>query len=172
MPYVTGQKEYPPPDPSVGGGLMALMSRLYPRGPVNLGDRVRELPSDGSVPNFPEWQWLHTPGHSVGHVSLFRERDRTMIAGDAFVTTKQESLFAALTQRPELHGPPAYYTTNWDDARESVRKLAALRPAAVGTGHGKPIAGAEVVDMLDLLARDFDTIARPEHGIYVDRPAA
>lgn len=62
MPYLTGKSEYPPPNPSVGGGLMALMSRLFPRGPVNLGDRVRELPSDGTVPNFPDWRWIQHAG--------------------------------------------------------------------------------------------------------------
>lgn len=88
------------------------------------------------------------------------------------MTTKQESLLAAMTYRPELHGPPAYFTTDWDAARESVRRLAALQPAAVGTGHGRPLAGAEVSEALDVLARDFDSIARPEHGIYVNQPAA
>src|SRR5690349_2191391 len=47
LPYVTGEREYPPPDPSVGGGLMTRMSGLYPRGPVDLTGRVRMLPSDG-----------------------------------------------------------------------------------------------------------------------------
>jgi glyoxylase-like metal-dependent hydrolase (beta-lactamase superfamily II) len=172
LPYLTGRSEYPPPDPSVGGGLMSLLSKLYPRGPVDLGSTVKALPEDGGVPGFPEWKWLHTPGHSDGHVSLFREYDRTLIAGDAFVTTKQESFLAAMTQRPELHGPPAYFTTDWDAARESVQRLAALRPTAVATGHGKPLAGADVADTLDTLARDFDRVARPEHGRYVNDPAA
>jgi glyoxylase-like metal-dependent hydrolase (beta-lactamase superfamily II) len=151
---------------------MALMSRLYPRGPVDVGSHGQMLPEDGSIPGFPEWRWIHTPGHTEGHVSLFREQDRTLIAGDAFVTTKQESLLAAMTKPPELHGPPAYYTTNWDAARDSVRRLAELRPAAVATGHGKPLAGADVADRLAELARDFDTVARPEHGRYVNEPAA
>lgn len=172
VPYVTGKSEYPPPDPSVGGGLMSLLSRLYPRGPVDLGSRVQVLPDGGVVPGFPEWRWIHTPGHTIGHVSLFREHDRVLIAGDAFVTTKQESFLAVATQRPELHGPPAYYTTDWDAARNSVERLAALRPAAVATGHGQPLAGADVADRLNALARDFDRVARPEQGRYVDNPAA
>src|SRR4051812_2550650 len=65
LPYVTGQSDYPPPDPLVGGGLMSLVSKLYPRSPVNLGSRASLLPENGSVPGFPEWQWLHTPGHTV-----------------------------------------------------------------------------------------------------------
>jgi glyoxylase-like metal-dependent hydrolase (beta-lactamase superfamily II) len=162
-PHVTGESEYPQPDPTVGGGLMALISRMYPRGPVNLGSRVKLLPQDGSVPDFPEWRWIHTPGHTDGHISLFRDADRVLIAGDAFVTTKQESFLAVAMQTPELHGPPAYFTTDWDAARDSVRRLAELRPARVGTGHGKPLAGPHVGDALDRLAGDFDRVARPKN---------
>ena len=42
--------------------------------------------------------------------------DRTLIAGDAFITTKQESAYAVATQRPELHGPPMYFTPDWRSA--------------------------------------------------------
>ena len=49
MPYLTGDMAYPPPDPTVGGG-MAFLSPLYPRGPVDLRPYVRTLPADGSVP--------------------------------------------------------------------------------------------------------------------------
>ena len=38
FPYLTGKQEYPPPNVGAGGGLMSLLSPLYPRGPVNLGD--------------------------------------------------------------------------------------------------------------------------------------
>lgn len=172
MPYLTGASDYPPPDPSVGGGVMSLLSKMYPRGPVNLGSRVVTLPANGSLPGYPEWQWIHTPGHTEGHISLYREHDRVLIAGDAFVTTKQESFLAVATQRPELHGPPAYFTTDWDAARDSVQRLAALQPTTVAAGHGLPLAGTDVPDRLAALATGFDKIARPEHGIYVDRPAA
>ena len=117
MPYVTGQKEYPPPDPGVGGGLMAVMSPLYPRRPVDLSSHVQPLPEDGSVSDLPGWRWIHTPGHTDGHVSFFRDEDHTMLVGDAFCTTQAESVLAIATQRPELHGPPAYYTSNWDEAK-------------------------------------------------------
>jgi glyoxylase-like metal-dependent hydrolase (beta-lactamase superfamily II) len=108
----------------------------------------------------------------VGHVSLFRESDRVLIAGDAFATTRQESFLAVATQRPELHGPPAYMTTDWDRARQSVERLADLRPNCVAAGHGRPLAGPDVADALAALARDFDKVARPAHGRYVDQPAA
>jgi glyoxylase-like metal-dependent hydrolase (beta-lactamase superfamily II) len=170
LPFITGRTAYPPPEPAVGGGAMALLSPLYPRGPFHLGDRVRALSGDGSVPGMPGWRWLPTPGHSTGHVSLFREADRTLIAGDAFVTTKQESATAVLTQRPEMHGPPAYFTPDWPDAWASVVRLAALEPELAATGHGRPLRGEEMRRQLQGLADQFAERAIPRQGRYVGRP--
>jgi glyoxylase-like metal-dependent hydrolase (beta-lactamase superfamily II) len=171
MPFVTGRSAYPPPDPTVGGGMMARLSPLYPRGPWNVGRRVQPLPGDGSVPHLPGWRWVPTPGHSPGQVALFREADRALIAGDAFVTTKQESATAVLTQRPELHGPPMYYTIDWMQAWESVRRLAELRPSVAVTGHGVPMMGAMLENGLAALAQHFDELAMPRDGRYVREPA-
>ena len=150
---------------------MARLSGLYPRGPIDLGARVQPLPNDGSVPAMPGWRWIHTPGHSPGHVSLFRDDDRTLIAGDAVVTTKQESALAALTYAPELHGPPAYFTPDWSAARMSVERLAALEPERLATGHGPILQGAEMRRGLSELAREFDHRAVPPRGRYVHQPA-
>lgn len=171
MPYLTGQADYPPPDPTVGGGAMARLSWMYPRKGLDLRGRVQALPADGSVPQMKGWRWIHTPGHAPGHVSLFRDADRLLIAGDAFITVKQESAFAVLTQRPEMHGPPAYFTIDWVAAKRSVVELAALRPATVATGHGVPLHGEQMQQQLQELARDFDQIAVPAHGRYVAQPA-
>jgi glyoxylase-like metal-dependent hydrolase (beta-lactamase superfamily II) len=83
------------------------------------------------------------------------------VVGDAFCTTKQESALAIATQKAELHGPPAYYTSDWDAAKRSVELLANLRPRVVAPGHGLPMAGVDVGDALQTLARDFDRVARP-----------
>jgi glyoxylase-like metal-dependent hydrolase (beta-lactamase superfamily II) len=170
FPYVTGVHSYPSPDPSVGGGLMARMAALYPRSPIDLGTRVKILPSDGTIPVLPGWRWIHTPGHTAGHVSLFRDADRALIVGDAFCTTKQESFLAVATQRPELHGPPSYFTTDWDAARDSVRRLASLHPGFIAPGHGQPMAGDQTLRALTELAGRFDELARPERGRYVEHP--
>ena len=170
LPYLTGRSSYPPPDPTVGGGLMSFMSRIYPRGPIDLGDRLHPLPSDGSIPAMPGWRWIHTPGHTPGHVSLFRAEDRTLIAGDAFVTTRQESAWAVLTQRQEVWRPPAYFTTDWLAARCSVELLAHLHPNAAATGHGLPMYGERLRDGLEALARYFDRVAVPMQGRYVCQP--
>ena len=170
-PYLDGRSAYPPPDPSVGGGLMATTSPLFPAGPFDVGRRLRLLPDDHSVPHMNGWRWIHTPGHTPGHVSFWREDDRSLIVGDAFVTTRQESVYAAILQKPEMHGPPMYYTPDWDSARESVRALAALEPELVATGHGRAMQGPEMRGALHQLARDFDEVARPTHGRYAREAA-
>jgi hypothetical protein len=71
---------------------------------VNVSGRLRALASDGSIPPMPGWRWIHTPGHAAGHV------DRALIAGDAFISTAQESAYSAIMQSPEMHGPPMYFT--------------------------------------------------------------
>jgi glyoxylase-like metal-dependent hydrolase (beta-lactamase superfamily II) len=171
LPYLTGRSAYPPPDPTVGGGAMAALSRFYPRGPYDFSGRIQPLPADGSVPGMPGWRWIHTPGHAPGHVSLFRDSDRSLIAGDAFVTTKQESAISAITYKPEIHGPPAYFTPDWISARRSVEQLAALEPWRVATGHGPPLEGPDMLHDLKRLARHFDRLAIPARGRYVARPA-
>src|SRR5690606_1880682 len=170
-PYLTGAASYPPPDPTAGGGLMAWSSKLYPRGPWNVSDRLRALPADGSVPPMPGWRWIHTPGHTPGHVSYWRKDDGALIAGDAFITTAQESAYAVITQKPELHGPPMYYTQDFDKARDSVERLARLEPEMVITGHGRPMRGPQLRDALHELAGRLDEVAVPARGRYVTDPA-
>lgn len=170
FPYLDGSASYPPPDPTVGGGVMSLLSSLFPRGPININRWLKPLPQDGSVPAMPGWQWIHTPGHTPGHISLWRDSDRLLLPGDAFITTQQESAYAVATQRPELHGPPMYYTQNWNDAHDSVKKLAALEPDTVVTGHGPAMRGSEMREALHTLARDFKKVAVPEEGRYVAHP--
>ena len=94
-----------------------------------------------------------------------------MIAGDAFITTAQESVYAAVTQEPELHGPPMYFTADWTASAQSVRDLAALRPEVAVTGHGRAMHGSILRQALDTLAAGFETLAVPTEGVYVAKPA-
>src|SRR6478609_8051834 len=123
LPYVTGKSHYPPGDPTVGGGMMAYMASLYPTNPIDLGAHVTALPEDGTIPGFKEWRFIHTPGHAFGHISLFRENDKVLIAGDAFVTTINESALDSLfLQTKKISRPPAYFTPDWQAAAESIKK--------------------------------------------------
>jgi hydroxyacylglutathione hydrolase len=73
---------------------------------------------------------LHTPGHSPGHVSFWRETDRTLICGDVFFNMH------LLTTVPGLRQPPDLLTLDPTENRVSERRLAALEPSTVGFGHG------------------------------------
>ncbi len=170
-PYLDGSASYPPPDPKIGGGLMSRLSLLYPRAPVSLGHRLHLLPEDGTVPHADGWRWIHTPGHSVGQVSLWRESDRTLLSADAVITTAQDSAYAVLTARVELHGPPMYYTQDWAAAHRSAMTLAALEPDLLLSGHGLAVSGPQLRDGLHRLAREFSVIARPPQAHYLLHPA-
>lgn len=170
MPFLTGKSKYPSYDPGVEGGLNSRLSAVFPNQPVDLQPYIHNLPMDHSVPGLPEWRWIHTPGHAPGQISLFREEDGTLIAGDAFITVDQDKLWDSMIQKRELCGPPRYATTDWTAARESVERLASLRPQYALTGHGQPMMGPDLTEGLPRLAAHFDEWAKPSHGKYVDHP--
>jgi hydroxyacylglutathione hydrolase len=76
---------------------------------------------------------LETPGHTPGHVSYWRERDRVLIVGDVLTNV---NMFTGL---PGLHEPLAFATPDPVRNRASARKLAELRPALACFGHGPPL---------------------------------
>lgn len=76
---------------------------------------------------------LETPGHSPGHVSFWRESDRTLIVGDVLGNMN------FITGIPGLNTPPDLFTPDPARNRESARRLAELRPALACFGHGAPL---------------------------------
>ncbi|GAC1434432.1 MAG: hypothetical protein NVSMB51_01600 [Solirubrobacteraceae bacterium] len=76
---------------------------------------------------------LETPGHSRGHLSFWRERDRILICGDVL------NGMNLLTTIPGLHEPPAIFTPDSARNRTSIKRLAALEPALILFGHGPPM---------------------------------
>jgi glyoxylase-like metal-dependent hydrolase (beta-lactamase superfamily II) len=170
-PYLTGRSAYPPPDSTVGGGMMASLAFLYPKKPIDITHRLHLLPENGLVPNLPDWRYIHTPGHAPGHICLFRDEDKVLVAGDALVTTNQESVLSVMTQKRELNGPPKYFTNDWEAAFRSAKIIADLEPSVIASGHGKPIAGPSLQDDLQELVENFDTKAKPSRGRYVHEAA-
>ncbi|PBB05526.1 MULTISPECIES: MBL fold metallo-hydrolase [Salimicrobium] len=168
LPFLRGEKAYMKPDSSVQGGAVAKLSGLFPKDPVDLGDKVYPLPQDGSVPFLEEWEWIHTPGHTPGHVSFFRKSDQALIAGDAFTTVKQENLMDVTMQKKDISGPPRYFTPDWKAAHTSVRRLRDLNPARAITGHGLPMENNELSKNLSYLADNFEEIAVPDYGRHVE----
>ena len=168
LPYLTGKSAYPPYDPTVGG-FIALMARFMPNQAVRVDAAlVRELPDDGTVPGMPDWKWQPTPGHSPGHVSFWRESDKTLLAGDAFTTVDVDSLLGVLSKRQIIGRPPAPFTCDWQAAEFSVGHLATLAPEVIAAGHGIPMSGREATALLERFADNFPI---PSHGRYIPEPA-
>ena len=59
------------------------------------------------IPELPNWAVIHTPGHTPGHLSLYRRRDGVLITGDAVVTVDLNSLLGVLFKRPGAFAPRA-----------------------------------------------------------------
>jgi glyoxylase-like metal-dependent hydrolase (beta-lactamase superfamily II) len=76
---------------------------------------------------------VHTPGHTPGHVVLFRDADRVAIAGDVVANIN------FLTWRPGLRQPPPFFSADPALNRTSIVRLAQLDPRLVCFGHGPPL---------------------------------
>lgn len=113
---------------------------------------ARTFEPGSGVPGLPGWECIPTPGHTPGHVSYFRPEDRVLIAGDALVTVKINSLTGLLLPRPGLSEPPWYTTWNRRAARQSIGRLARLKPAVLGGGHGTPMTGTETAAAVSAFA--------------------
>ncbi|MDQ6624422.1 MAG: MBL fold metallo-hydrolase [Verrucomicrobiota bacterium] len=166
LPYLTGRSPYPPPDPTLGGAI-AFLSRFMPSRPANLGERVQEL-LPNELPGLPDWRWLETPGHSPGHISLFRESDGVLIAGDALATMDMDSWVGLVSGHQVLARAGSPFNCDWQATRESVERLAQLQPNVVAAGHGIPMSGTDLAARLKNFAARFPM---PRCGRYAGTPA-
>jgi hydroxyacylglutathione hydrolase len=73
---------------------------------------------------------LDTPGHSPGHISFWRERDRVLVCADVFFNLSLGTL------RYGLREPVRVFTVDPALNRASERRLAALKPELTLFGHG------------------------------------
>lgn len=162
LPFVDGTDSYPPPDPNVGG-FMAQMMRFAPNNKVNLSPHVSPLRLS-ELPWIAGWKIIETPGHSPGHISLFRAADGTVIAGDAITTVNLDNAMAVMTKSQQVSRPPACFTPDWQNAERSVRRLADLDARVLAAGHGVPMSGYAAQGQLRDLSRHFPV---PEYGRYV-----
>ena len=75
-------------------------------------------------------------GHTLGHVAFLDTRDRTLIAGDAWIVLGGTSVPNKVNWRFPIPG-----RATWDPERtlRSARELRALNPARLATGHGRVV---------------------------------
>ena len=121
------------------------MPRFLPRwdgGPVKIEGTVKE---GDDVAGF---KVVHFPGHAPGLIGLWRESDRLALVSDTLYTLDPET---------GRHGAPrvphAAFNKDTEQARASIRKLAAMEPAAVWPGHADAVTG----DVRQQLERAADT---------------
>jgi glyoxylase-like metal-dependent hydrolase (beta-lactamase superfamily II)/predicted ester cyclase len=98
-------------------------------GPVKIADTVKE---DDEVAGF---KVIELPGHAPGQIGLWRESDRLAITSDCFYTVDMWGRGCA------PHLPEPVYNFDTEQARASIRKLAALEPAAAWPGHAEAVTG-------------------------------
>jgi glyoxylase-like metal-dependent hydrolase (beta-lactamase superfamily II) len=96
---------------------------------------------------------LHLPGHAPGLIALWRESDRVALVTDLIYLVDS----ARLGPLPPGEASVPHPTWNYDhaQAKESVRKLAALEPAVVCAGHAEPLRGENLRETLERAAAKF-----------------
>lgn len=109
-----------------GGEWVYPVPRFKLDGYFNDGDKV-ETPAG-------VWRVIHTPGHTPGHVSYFRESDGALLSGDALLN------IIPFQQRSGLNIPAPLFNSNNAEVFKSARRLAALEPQTLLPGHGPPLA--------------------------------
>lgn len=92
------------------------------------GQRVTRVLKEGD--DLAGFTVLETPGHTLGHVSFFREKDRVLICGDVMMG------MSFLTFRAGIYKPFGPFSHDMDLNYRSAKRLAALHPNVVCFGHG------------------------------------
>ena len=109
--------------------LYRIVFPIWDGGPVKIAGTVSEGEKIG------EFEVVHFPGHAPGQIGLWRERDRLILCSDTIYLTDS---MRPLGHHPGVYVPHPVFDLDAEQARESVRKLAALEPAIVCPGHLGP----------------------------------
>jgi len=96
---------------------------------------------------------VHFPGHAPGLIGLWRESDRVALVSDTIYLVDS----ARLKPLPESEASVPHPAWAWDhaQAKQSVRKLAALEPKVVGAGHAEPLRGENLRETLERAAEKY-----------------
>ncbi|MEU4238516.1 MBL fold metallo-hydrolase [Actinoplanes sp. NPDC026619] len=121
-PKVTGAAIY------AGAGDLASIISEKPLKPLVEGDEVFGM------------RIVETPGHTLGHISVFEPTTGILVAGDALRTSGG------------LQGSDPEFTADVDKAAASVRKLAGLDIKAILPGHGEPLTAGAARELKALAA--------------------
>jgi glyoxylase-like metal-dependent hydrolase (beta-lactamase superfamily II)/predicted ester cyclase len=114
----------------LGRFLMPRLLKRWDGGPVQVAGTFEE------GDEFAGFRVVHLPGHSAGVCALWRESDRVALTADCFYTVDPGTA---------RHGPPRVplygFNLDTEQARASIRKIAALEPSVAWPGHADPVTG-------------------------------
>jgi len=125
-------------------------SRLSPHGRFLLR-RLMPTWDGGAVPiagtveegdEIAGFRVVHLPGHAPGLIGLFREADRLALVSDCFYTLDPQT-----GVKGPARVPHSAFNIDTEQARESIRKLAALQPSVAWAGHANPVRGDVVAEL-------------------------
>jgi glyoxylase-like metal-dependent hydrolase (beta-lactamase superfamily II) len=121
-PYIEGSQRPLKPSPEMlkqRPQMREVLERLEPVG-------IDEYVEDGTRLDLAGGtRVISTPGHTPGHISLYVERSKVLIAGDALTA-----------ERGSLNGPNPSMTLEMRTAIQSVRRLADLEIDTIVCYHG------------------------------------
>jgi hydroxyacylglutathione hydrolase len=89
---------------------------------------------------------IEFPGHTPGQIGLWRESDRTVICADVMRSMN------LVTGLPQLGEMPVIFTVDVEEARRSIRKLAAIEANTICFGHGRPLTKNAAQKIIDFAA--------------------
>lgn len=113
---------------------------VWDGGPVRISGTVSE---GDAVAGF---EVIDLSGHAPGQIGLWRAADRVALVSDCFYVT-------TMTGRPApAHVPEEAYNLDTEQARASIRRLAALDPRIACPGHLGPLEGPHVRAQLERAA--------------------
>jgi glyoxylase-like metal-dependent hydrolase (beta-lactamase superfamily II) len=120
---------------------MPLLLKMWDGGPV----KIEGTFSEGD--EIAGFEVKHFPGHAPGLIGLWREADRLALVSDTLYTLDPQT---GMKGAPRV--PHKAFNKDTDEARASIRKLAALDPRSVWPGHADPLMGSNLRSELERVA--------------------
>jgi glyoxylase-like metal-dependent hydrolase (beta-lactamase superfamily II) len=131
-PVIEGTQITPIADPAAVSRIeYAIATRTQRMASAIEPARVDHSPGDGDRLDdvYPDLTVVHLPGHSYGQVGYYLPEGRILIGGDVVMHPYGKRL----TMPFRMASP------DWEEARQSVRRIAGMDLALLVVGHGRPL---------------------------------
>ncbi len=113
------------------------------------------------IPEFPGWEILHVPGHTLHDIAVFHRERKILYAADAIIKDRGKWL-------PPI---PVFFRGSM---KQSYKKMEKLAPLQILTAHGDDIDKSEIVDVFDImisrLESPLNTMTRTAYSISIFAP--